>query len=66
MSLQTTITTRVTADRRLEYVAHVIDRRTFDRREPDRLVARGYDETMAGLLAKLSARGYPMPEGVRS
>lgn len=66
MSLQTIITSRATADRRMQFVAHVIDRRSSVRREADRLVARGNADTMPELLAKLSARGYPMPEGAQS
>lgn len=67
MSLRTVMTTRCDADRRIQFVAHVMqERRSALRREADILVAVGTDSTLPGLLAKLSARGYPMPEGVRS
>lgn len=66
MSLRTVMTTRATFDRRMEFVAHVLEeRRSETRREADRLIARTTAATIAELLAKLSARGYPMPAGVQ-
>ncbi len=63
-SLRTVFTPCITADRRMEHMAHVLqERRTTTRRLADRLIARGQDETMAGLQAKLAQRGYPTTSG---
>lgn len=59
ISYRTVFTTRADADRRLQHVAHVIERRTSIRRNIDRLLAVGTASTMAELQAKLALRGLP-------
>lgn len=60
MSLHTTITTRADAHGQLQFVAHVIERRQTDRRNEDRLIARGIAPNLPELHAKLAARGFPV------
>ena len=59
ITLRTIFTTRCDADRRIQHVAHVIERRTCTRRHTDRMIQRGTADTMAALVEKLRARGLP-------
>jgi hypothetical protein len=59
IQVRTVFTVRCNAERRMEHVAHILERRTDDRRHHDRVVKRGIAATMAELLGKLRDRGLP-------